>query len=126
MPHPAVSQLTEIVGTISTIQNRRQLADLAEQMQNNLAHLAASLSDGDSRVPALEAELEDLRRCFNFHRKNGHVMIAGTASPDIQASTIDLRVPACAGITQVPFDVASVSAEVVNGDLHIHMKVNLA
>jgi len=127
MQHPAVNQLTEIIRGLARVENRRQIAALAQQMENYLLYLAQVLADGDhAQVIAMGNEIEDLKRYFGFHREDGNVWIAGTAQPKLAESTIDLCIPACAGIAQAPFIVADVSAGVINGDLHIHLKVELS
>ena len=127
MPHPAVDQLTEITRALARIENRRQIAALAQQIENYLLYLAQVLADGDhAQVIAMGNEIEDLKRHFGFHREDGNVWIAGTAQPNLAESTIDLCIPSCAGIAQVPFIVAGVSAGVIDGDLHIRLKVEIA
>lgn len=123
MPHPLTTDFAQLGDKLIGITNRRQLAPIAAEIQQLALRLDAALAQGDERIPVLEDRLLDLEQRFDFHRRDGQVLIAGTAQPDIAEKTVDLRIPACAGITEVPFTVANAKALVLDGDLHIHLEI---
>ena len=126
MPHQLATELTALSTRLVGLTQRRQLAEIAADLQRLAMQIDAALvDDADERVVRLTERLVLLERCFNFDRTDdGGVLVVGVAR--IEGDHLTITVPAAAGYTQVPFAVASVSAEVVEGDLRIEIGLNYA
>ena len=126
MPHQLATELTALSTRLVGVTKRPQLAEIAADLQRLAVQVDAALVDDvDERIAKLDARLLLLERCFNYDRDDaGQTLVAGVARVD--DSRITFVVPAVAGITQVPFAVASVTAEIVEGDLHIELTPNYA
>lgn len=126
MSHPLATELAEFAERLVGITNRRQLADLAAEIQALALRVNAALTP-DQRVIMLEERVHLLERCFNFdHDEAGAILVVGTARFTEGASQLIIVIPDSAGILQVPFtpDPAAF-ATMVDGALGISIKVEL-
>lgn len=126
MPHQLTTDLTNLSSRLVGVTKRPQLAEIAADLQK-LALLidAALVDDADERIARLTKRIRLLERCFNHdHTDDGEILFAGVARKD--ADRLLLTIPAAAGIAQVPFDVAGISARFVEGDLHIEITPDYA
>jgi hypothetical protein len=126
MPHQLATELTAFSTRLVGVTQRRQLAEIAADLQRLTLQIDAALVDNaDERVVRLTERLVLLERCFNFDRTDdGQTLVVGVVR--IKGDHLTITVPAAAGIAQVPFVVASVNAEVVEGDLRIEISTNYA
>jgi len=126
MPHPLATELHAISTRLVGVTQRRQLAEIAADLQKLTVQVDAALvDDADERIVKLTDRLVLLERCFKFDRTDdGQTLVVGVAR--IEGDHLTLTVPAAAGITQVPFAVASVNAQVVEDDLHIEISPTYA
>lgn len=123
-----LAELGQIGSDLGKIENKRQLADLAQRLQVVSIGVGRALANTDERVPVLDAKVADLERRLGFEPENGSRLFAGVATAaviDGRDAILRLFINDCAGLTDIPFAVDTVVAEVVDGDLNITMEVRL-
>lgn len=123
-----LSELGQIGSDLGKVENRRQIADLAQRLQTVSVGVGRALANTDERVPVLEAKIADLERRLGFEKENGSRLFAGVATAaviDGREAILHLFVNDCAGLTDIPFAVNTVVAEVVDGDLNITMGITV-